>query len=174
MIFSYLDVHHRAIDYLKRLNSKGYDISKSNFSKQMFEVYLKSQLMCHRIKEFEENEIFLKMFEDAKTLEIQKKRAQEFETTIGYGLVGDAIQPMRSHLFSNDSHENTINTNFMFDDKEKLKQSILQVTQIMPNIQMVNIELYCDGNYPRGISVLYQIDGQKTFQVSNIRQGSSE
>lgn len=42
LIFSYLDVHHRALDYLKRLNSKGYDISKSNFSRQMFEVYLKS------------------------------------------------------------------------------------------------------------------------------------
>lgn len=28
MIFSYIDVHHRAIDYLKRINSKGYDISQ--------------------------------------------------------------------------------------------------------------------------------------------------
>ena len=28
VIFSYLDVHHRALDLLKRLNSKGYDIYK--------------------------------------------------------------------------------------------------------------------------------------------------
>ena len=42
LIFSYLDVHHRAIDFLKRLNSKGYDISKMSISKNMFEVYLKS------------------------------------------------------------------------------------------------------------------------------------
>lgn len=127
--------------------------------------------MCHRIKEFEENEIFLKMFEEAKAFEIQKKRVQGFEHAIGFGQAADQV---RGHLFSNDSHENNHNLNFVFDQKEMLKQSIDRVTQIMPNIQMVNIELYCDGNYPRGISVLYQIDGQKTFQVSNIRQGSSE
>ena len=28
VIFSYFDVHHRALDLLKRLNSKGYDIFK--------------------------------------------------------------------------------------------------------------------------------------------------
>ena len=35
---------------------------------------------------------------------------------------------------------------------------------------MVNIELYCDGNYPRGLSVLYQIDGQKSIQFSYIEK----
>ena len=65
LIFSFLDVHHRAIDFLKRLNSKGYDISQKSFSKNMFEVYLKSQLMCFQIKLFEENEIFLKIYEGA-------------------------------------------------------------------------------------------------------------
>ena len=34
------------------------------------------------------------------------------------------------------------------------------------SIQIVNIDLYCDGNYPRGISILYNIDGQKTMQVT--------
>ena len=28
IIFSYVDVHHRALDIIKRLNSKGYDIFK--------------------------------------------------------------------------------------------------------------------------------------------------
>jgi hypothetical protein len=28
IIFSYVDVHHRSLDILKRLNSKGYDIYK--------------------------------------------------------------------------------------------------------------------------------------------------
>jgi hypothetical protein len=36
------------------------------------------------------------------------------------------------------------------------------------SIQIVNIDLYCDGNYPRGISILYNIDGQKTMQVNYI------
>lgn len=31
----------------------------------------------------------------------------------------------------------------------------------MPNLplKITNIDLYCDGNYPRGISIQYQIDG---------------
>jgi hypothetical protein len=41
IIFSYYDVLHRAIDYIKRLNSKGYDISRNKAMYQsMFEIYL--------------------------------------------------------------------------------------------------------------------------------------
>lgn len=36
----------------------------------------------------------------------------------------------------------------------------------LPSIVMVNIELYCDGNYPRGISILYQVDGHKSIQLN--------
>ena len=59
VIFSYFDVHHRALDLLKRLNSKGYDIfKKQNLYKHMFEVFLKSQIICANIRAFEEDEIF--------------------------------------------------------------------------------------------------------------------
>jgi hypothetical protein len=59
VIFSYLDVHHRALDLLKRLNSKGYDLYKKQHRfKYMFEVFLKSQIMCAKIRAFEEEEIF--------------------------------------------------------------------------------------------------------------------
>jgi len=44
----------------------------------------------------------------------------------------------------------------------------------IPNISMVNIELYCDGNHPRGISILYNIDGQKSVQLNYIEKMSSE
>lgn len=43
-------------------------------------------------------------------------------------------------------------------------------SESMPNIMMVNIELYCDGNYPRGVSVLYQMDGQKSMQLNYIEK----
>lgn len=33
---------------------------------------------------------------------------------------------------------------------------------------MVNIDLYCDGNYPRGLSVLYQVDGHKSIQLNYV------
>ena len=38
----------------------------------------------------------------------------------------------------------------------------------IPNIAIVNIDLYCDGNYPRGISILYSIDGQKSIQLNYV------
>ena len=38
----------------------------------------------------------------------------------------------------------------------------------MPSIMMVNIDLYCDGNYPRGLSVLYQVDGHKSIQLNYV------
>ena len=42
-IFSYVDVHHRALDILKRINSKGYDIfSRHAPFKHLFAVFLKS------------------------------------------------------------------------------------------------------------------------------------
>ena len=60
LIFSYFDVHHRAVDFIKRLNSKGYDISRNQaMYKGLFEVYLKSQLMGYKIKNFIEEEIFM-------------------------------------------------------------------------------------------------------------------
>lgn len=105
----------------------------------MFEVYLKSQLMCYNIKEYEENEIFHKLFEESKHLE--NTRESNYDEMV---------------LFNQDSRaESFIDTNLMFDEKEKLKHVVSRVTSFMPNISMVNIELYCDGNYPRGISVLY-------------------
>lgn len=70
----------------------------------MFEVFLKSQIMCAKIKTFQEDEIF--------QMEIEKSS----ET----------------------------------------------------NIAIINIELYCDGNYPRGISILYLVDGQKSIQLNYI------
>jgi hypothetical protein len=43
------------------------------------------------------------------------------------------------------------------------------IAQMMPQIQIQNIELYCDGNHPRGISVIYRID-QKVIPVYNIKK----
>jgi hypothetical protein len=108
IIFSYVDVHHRALDILKRLNSKGYDIYiKQRQFKHMFEVFLKSQIMCAKLKTFLDEEIF--------SQEISKSNS-------------DAA------------------------------------------IAMINIELYCDGNYPRGISILYLFDGQKSIQMNYIER----
>lgn len=74
----------------------------------MFEVFLKSQIMCAKIRTFQEEEIF--------SLEI-------------------------------------------------LKSSEVQIS-------IINIELYCDGNYPRGISILYLVDGQKSIQLNYIESTS--
>ena len=114
VIFSYYDVHHRSLDLLKRLNSKGYDIFKKQHQfKHMFEVFLKSQIICANIRAFEEDEIF----------------SQELFKATGGNRGG----------ISN-----------------------------LPSIIMVNIDLYCDGNYPRGLSVLYQIDGHKSIQLNYV------
>ena len=66
----------------------------------MFEVFLKSQIMCANIRAFEEDEIF----------------SQELFMATG-----------------------------------SKRGGIINLLSIM----MVNIDLYCDGNYPRGLSVLY-------------------
>ena len=48
-------------------------------------------------------------------------------------------------------------------------QPVLDEKPRIPNITMISIELYCDGNYPRGLSVLYQIEG-KTKQLNFIEK----
>jgi hypothetical protein len=84
MIFSYVDVHHRAVDFLKKLNSKGYHISQSNYNKEMFEEYLKSNLMCFNIKKFEEEELMFypEACKGAKKMQRKYKCSDELENTI--------------------------------------------------------------------------------------------
>ena len=59
LIFSYVDVLHRSIDLLKRLNSRSYDLVRKLTLKQQraFKVYLKSPQICTEIKPFLDQEI---------------------------------------------------------------------------------------------------------------------
>ena len=35
----------------------------------------------------------------------------------------------------------------------------------IPTVAMINIDLYTDDIYPRGLSVLYKLDGYRTIQM---------
>jgi len=41
---------------------------------------------------------------------------------------------------------------------------------LFPHISMVEIDLYCDGNLPRGISIAYLMNGTKTFTSNYLRK----
>jgi hypothetical protein len=56
-----------------------------------------------------------------------------------------------------------------FQDEEIFVQELTK-NGFDANIVMLNIELYKDGNYPRGISILYLFDGQKSIQMNHIER----
>ena len=40
----------------------------------------------------------------------------------------------------------------------------------MPSIQMIAIDLYTDDVYPRGLSILYKIDGYRTLSMTYMHE----
>lgn len=157
IIFSYIDVHHRALDILKRLNSKGYDICKrQHLFKSLFAVYLKSQIVCKKIRQFQEEDIF--------TLEVQKAIRQHQNMLRSEGLIDNFEGYQEDH---NDTYQ------FM-DNENPVTQNHQGIALNLPNIAMQTIDLYSakrgDATYPRGISILYQVDGQKSYQLNYVDQ----
>lgn len=51
---------------------------------------------------------------------------------------------------------------FLFDDERTLN--------LYKKIQIIRIDLYCDGNYPRGISVTYLLDGWKSTCMNYLQR----
>lgn len=114
----------------------------------MFEVYRKSPMICSELKGFSDEEVF--------SQEINNKLKLQF------GQKNDLYNMLKIK----DESEEDIKVNDLSRSDHK-PQNTTQLSKFtgfhtLPSIAMVSIDLYTDGKYPRGLSVLYKIDGHKT------------
>ena len=67
-----------------------------------------------------------------------------------------------------------VNDSYQFMDENPVTQNHQGIALNLPNIAMQTIDLYSakrgDATYPRGISILYQVDGQKSYQLNYVDQ----
>ena len=75
-IFAYVDVQSRSLDLLKRINSRGYDLYlRKEKYRRLFEVHLKSETICSKIKAFQEQETFSREINRYLKAQFQSNRA---------------------------------------------------------------------------------------------------
>lgn len=120
----------------------------------MFEVYLKSPMVCSEIKTFQDEELFSREINNRLRTQLGRDNSIYEVLKIKSEDVCDDIRKTRP--------------NFLEKPKAKIDLKKFKGNHTLPRIAMMSIELYSDEQYPRGISILYKIDGYRTQQVAYV------